>query len=242
MVIRTGEFSNYRTNYKTEEYYVAYLDFLGTKSFIEKDKDNKYLNDINLIYEDSISYLKFDKHKPFIKIFSDNILLAEKVCDDTETNIENIKNLFSLCATIQNIALKEGYLIRGAITKGVFFHNEIFVYGKALVEAEQMEREVAIYPRIIAKKEIVNMDEVHFILDSDGCYYLNNFIYTCVIGYGGLINYKIKILENLKINKDNEKIKQKIMWLINRYNYITNYSWFRTYPKIKSEEISDALK
>lgn len=240
MITRTGEARNYRTNYTTSDYYVAYLDFLGTKQYISsKDSDN-HLNDLALIYQDTINYLNFDKKDIFIKIFSDNILIAQKVYENSEEDKDNLLKFFNLCMTIQNVALQRGYLIRGAIVKDKFFHNKLFVYGKALIDAVEMEEKIAIYPRIIAKENFANMYREFFILDSDGCYYLNNYLDS--LNEGVYVYFKINLLKFLKQYKNDSKIKQKIMWFINRYNYMLESTKFMKLHTIKEKEISEATK
>ena len=80
MVIRTGLARFPSTNYKTSNYIIAYLDILGAKQMICNDDNFDFLNHLNMFMEDAIQesgggvFLK--KEKIFVKIFSDNILLA----------------------------------------------------------------------------------------------------------------------------------------------------------------------
>lgn len=241
--------SNYRTNYKTEEYYVAYLDFLGTRSFIEKDKENKYLNELNSICSSAIEFVNrinlFDKKETFIKIFSDNILIAEKLTGNPKLNRNNLERICSCCCAIQHNALKEGYLLRGAIVKGKFFHNKIFVYGQALVDAVNIEENIATYPRIVANQEIVkNASSYFFQDDTDGCFCLNMFMYSQDFD---TIHYRNKLLENLQLNKENFKAIQKIRWLITKYNNYFSYrnktlKIYHSFKSINNKEIEDAIK
>ena len=91
------------TNYKTTKHCVAYLDMLGTKGKICEDNDSKFLNYLNMIYYDAINqadWLSADKkEKVFVKIFSDNILLAIETEDDA-TREENITTILNLVANI----------------------------------------------------------------------------------------------------------------------------------------------
>ena len=105
-------------------YYVAYLDFLGTTDNILKDNAGKFLNDLNSICKTAIDSIKtineFGNNDIFIKIFSDNILLACEV-EQKINYIPKINILCSLCLHIQMEALKRELLIRGGIVKGLFF-------------------------------------------------------------------------------------------------------------------------
>lgn len=80
--------------------------------------------------------------KRLCKIFLDNILLASPTNNgDREQKIGIIINLVS---NFVHQAADNGYLIRGAITEGDFFHNDIIVYGNALIEVVKMEGKYAI--------------------------------------------------------------------------------------------------
>ena len=133
MTQRTGDARFPRTNYKTSRHCVAYLDILGSKNIICTDDKNEHLNKISMIFEDALGESKMFSENIFVKIFSDNILLALPTDDDSRK--QNITNIIGLVRNIIYEAADYGYLIRGAITEGDFFHNDIIVYGKALVEA-----------------------------------------------------------------------------------------------------------
>ena len=142
MTKRTGEARFPRTKYKTSLYCVAYLDFLGGTDIILHDDQNKHLNIINMIFEDALFEAKMLAKDIFVKIFSDNILLA--LPTDKGKRAQKIEKLINLVSNFVHQAADNGYLIRGAITEGDFFHNDIIVYGKALVEAVGMEEKYAI--------------------------------------------------------------------------------------------------
>ncbi len=204
----------------TENYYVAYLDFLGMKKKIVNDEKDKHLNNLKNIYqkavEDKQYAIKILGKKIFIKIFSDNIVIAVKCSSNDSKNKEIIKNIINLCGLIQINSLKYGYLIRGAIVEDKFCKDDMFIYGKALVKAVYIEENTAIYPRIIIDKSLFNTIDSNskFIKkDSDSYFYINSFYYFCNDCYK---NFKEDILKQLKENK--EKEKQKIRWFINRYN------------------------
>ncbi|WP_428044556.1 hypothetical protein [Candidatus Avelusimicrobium fimicolum] len=145
MTKRTGDARFPRTEYKTSQYCVAYLDFLGGTDIILHDDQNKHLNIINMIFEDALFEAKMLVKDIFVKIFSDNILLA--LPTDKGERAQKIEKLITLVSNFVQQAADNDYLIRGAITEGDFFHNDIIVYGKALVEAVGMEEKYAILPK-----------------------------------------------------------------------------------------------
>jgi len=143
MVIRTGLARKPWTNYKTSNHIIAYLDMLGAKQMICNDNDFDFLNHLNMFMEDTISESGgefFPKEgKKYVKIFSDNILIAIELKENDEHRDNKIAALFNTVASIYNEILRYGYLMRGAIVEGEFFHNDIIVYGKGLVEAVYLE-------------------------------------------------------------------------------------------------------
>jgi len=80
MVIRTGLARKPWTNYKTSNHIIAYLDMLGTKQMICNDNDFDFLNHLNMFMEDAVEEsgrrIFPRKEEIYVKIFSDNILLA----------------------------------------------------------------------------------------------------------------------------------------------------------------------
>lgn len=245
MVIRTGEARFPKTNYKTTRYCVAYLDMSGGKKIICNDDTSEHLNKINMIYGDAIHEAKSitnDADSPiFVKIFSDNLLLAIQTNDD-KSRKENIEKIIGVVNNIvQEVSAYYGYLMRGAITEGDFFHNDIIVYGKALVEAVEMEEKYAIYPRVIVKKEIAKLLPQYFYPCGDGWHILNNYIFNINFSCE---NFKQTFLQQLKNNKENRKVVQKIMWAITDFNNINRYmrGICAIRPIITSAEIEKAIK
>ncbi len=236
---RTGGMRKPQTNYKTSEYCVAYLDILGAKSHICEDIDEKFLNYLNMFYEDAHIEASVFSEDVFVKIFSDNILLAIKIEKDDANKENKITTILSLVGNIQNEVLRYGYLTRGAIVEGEFFHNDIIVYGKALVQAVHNEGNLAIYPRVIAEESIYESLPKYFFKDSDGLNVLNNFLFSNDFEH---ISFKINLLEMLK-NCKQKKVLQKIMWTIDSFNnwYASPTSRSIEKPKITKEEIQEAI-
>lgn len=232
---------------KTSNYYLAYLDILGTRDIVAKDKGDKYLHELDRIYKKAINDKKFiNEHNNkdiFAKIFSDNILLGIELNKDEEFNKPKLEKIINLTGLIQLNTLKEGYLLRGSIVRGDFCDTGIFVHGKALIEAVNLEENVAIYPRIIIQRKNVFLTNPAYITkDKDDYYYVNSYFFSYEKNFG---IFKDKLLANLKKEK-NEKVKQKIMWFINYHN-----SYFKNnpvdnipdiIPEITLEDILDATK
>ena len=240
--MRTGLMKKPQTNYKTSRYCIAYLDILGGKNIIHNDSNHEFLNLLNMIYKDAIeeTHFIFRNEDIFTKIFSDNILFAIKSEEKDIQTEEKISTLLNLIANTILEALRYGFLMRGAITLGDFFHNEIFVYGKALVDAVEIEEKVAIYPRVLATDEVQQIVPQDFHKDPDG---LNVFKYLdYAISPKDPYTIKQNLLNLLKKCKE-KKVVQKIRWAISYFNYYYKYlSYSIDKPQITDEDIEKALK
>lgn len=246
MVIRTGYARFPWTKYKTSNYIIAYLDMLGAKQMICNDNDFDFLNHLNMFMEDAIEEsgggIFSKKEEIFVKIFSDNILLAIELKENDKQRDDKIATLLNTVANIYNEILRYGYLMRGAIVEGEFFHNDIIVYGKGLVEAVLLEENKADVPRIIVRAKVTEPNSYYYLMqDKDDELFLNIF-HLCDAFDD--INFKISLLEMLKKHKNDEKIKTKIMWMIKYF-----ISWFTKYEhrllnqqKITDEDIEHALE
>lgn len=257
---------------KTENYYLAYLDILGTKDIVVQDKDDKYLNELNTIYERAINTKATinNWHDLHInaKIFSDNILLFVQA--NGQNNKEKLMSLITLTSMIQCEALRKGRLLRGGITFGKFFANTRFVHGQALIDAVNLEEKNAIYPRIIIDSNCLNCFEIITTKDGncdtcknneknvdvciqycnrkiikqdiDNLYYVNYYYSQ----FGGYKEFRKQLLKNLKKYKNKLKEKQKIMWAISYHNDFCrkdmNVGRFTENPIITEEEILNATK
>ncbi len=245
MVLRKGFARFPWTNYKTSNHIIAYLDILGVKQMICNDNDFNFLNHLNMFMEDAIEEsgngIFQYKEKIYVKIFSDNILLAMELKENDEQRDDKIATLFNTVANIYNEVLRYGYLMRGAIVEGEFFHNDIIVYGKGLVEAVRLEEKEADVPRILVRAKVSKPNSYYYLMqDKDNEVFLNIF-HLC--NTFDDVAFKINLLEMLKKHKSDERIKTKIMWMIKYFN-----SWFTKYEyrllnqqKITDEEIREII-
>lgn len=246
MVLRTGFARFPSTDYKTTNHIIAYLDILGATDLICNDNDFSFLNHLNMFMEDAIEESGggvFPKEeKIYIKIFSDNILLAIELKENDEQRENKIAILFNTVANIYNEILRYGYLMRGAIVEGEFFHNDIIVYGKGLVAAVHLEEKEADVPRILVRIDVNKPNSLYYLMkDSDEELFLNIF-HLCDTFDD--VTFKINLLKMLKKHKNNEKIKAKIMWMIKYFNlWFTKYEYrIMNQQRITDEEIENTLK
>lgn len=139
---------------------VAFLDILGIKDFlttaIKQRREHRSLLDLQRALDSSIKWLRPPRPDFFgerdlyaIKTFTDNIIIGFPIWDfDSEGPLGSI--LFKV-ALFQLEMVRAGFFVRGAITIGNLHIGEI-VYGKGLLEAYQIEKELARDPRIVLGK------------------------------------------------------------------------------------------
>lgn len=220
---------------KLKPYYLAYMDILGAKKYIESDESENYLNKIQRLYAETIELVKsnskdFYLPKPKLKIFSDNIVLAIPKIEyfGTGSNEMSSCNIMIFAAFFQIIALKYSLLIRGGISVDELYIDDDFVYGKALTQAHKLESEIGIYPRIV-----INPKDLHLFTKSDfqrrillkdsaNIYYIDPFEHYFGYIHESIRKENLDIIRNniekmLVVNKD-DKINQKTCWFVNMFN------------------------
>lgn len=212
------------TEISTEEYYVASIDLLGMKNIIVSDIEGENLKSIRNIYKSWVRIFKDDYFANIkIRFFSDNVVIA------IPTRYPNgadrlLEKLGWLCGHL----LKCGYKPRGAVTKGAFYIDDIFVWGSALVDAYLLESKKAIYPRILIDEKVAvdaskHLSECLIFCDKeDGkrCLnYLRAFGGNATVWVSEIslsleyINNEISDLEKSNENGDNNKVLRKLYWL-----------------------------
>ncbi len=175
--------------YKLKSHYILYIDLLGTKNNLTKDKESEYIEKIKAIYNETDRRLKliykevYKNIKIKFKIFSDNVVFAIEKLGKEEDLQKSYKQdiIIELATYFQLLALEKEILTRGAITIGPFIMDKLMISGSGLVRAYELESKVAIFPRIIIDNEIV----MHFLIsnflakqirrDNDGIFYINIF-------------------------------------------------------------------
>ena len=139
-----------------EERYCAYLDILG---FADLMAD---LRSGNVKFEAIRDVLK-RVHKPYDPQIIDvehcdfrAQSISDAVALSTKCTVPGLSMLFAAVRQLAEASLHEGYFLRGAICKGLLFHNETTVFGEALVRAYRLESEIVKFPRIMLTKNIVS--------------------------------------------------------------------------------------
>lgn len=241
--------------------YTAFLDILGFSNFIKTEITNDYeAEEFYDTFNEVVEYLQFEKQDLFqndsadylkyIKIkyswISDTFVICIEYLNEIKKEDENIIRgmmIFRLSMVIASIhhfmAIKFGFAVRGGVSSKYSCIADNFILGEGVVEAHQLEKEIAIYPRVIFEQNIVN-DQIYKIVtrqyrdndlnfiskDCDDCYFVN---YLAMLQQIPPMIGKMSKIPNDKIKEN--AIKQKI-------DIITKYQNIATSGlKIKNEKI-----
>jgi hypothetical protein len=136
-------------NLNLEEKYVAFLDVLGFSEMVGKEDTTRLQIYFNKVLD---AFEVFDKEKATIQklMVSDSIILIAP-----KTKVD-FKILIRAIQSIQTYLIKEGIILRGAVSKGKVYYDETnkLIVGQGYIRAYKLEAE-AIYPRVIIDPAII---------------------------------------------------------------------------------------
>ena len=215
---------------------VAFIDILGLSEKIRNNPDPdsadeifKLMTDIRTCVDFSCRALTDEAHLRRLQLGDAFTITADFGCID---------GLCEILSTIQWRALIElKMLIRGALTAGkvAIGTGTEFIVGPAFLDAYTLERENAIFPRIILANEIkrFKMNLTYIAEDTDKLRYIDYIKYGYVNGehtkktFGNLFIthgtkklIKDEYLHKLEDNDpDAQKVAQKYGWLIKKLDH-----------------------
>lgn len=213
---------------KTDTYMVAYIDLLGVTNKIKAADQQLAMNILHNLYTFSINAthkIQIEENRDIqFKIFSDNIIIAKKISSEIEQRKRDIRSLFMCAGHFQELAASDSvsWLMRGGISIGQLFIDDVMVWGEALLKSYYLEDKVANYPRIIIDKNVVaeiiqdNKLSEYIRKDFDNLYFLN-FLNDCHFCGEMLMNGFKNMQKEIGKNID-EKTYQKFCWHMNFVN------------------------
>lgn len=236
--------------YQTKEYIVAFIDVLGASKKI-KENSQKSLNTVHEVYNDALRSCErlydtenLSRLKPIVKIYSDNIVIA--VPTEHTDIFSAFTSIAIFSALIQNHFLQYKYLVRGGISIGDFFADDVMIWGNALLDAYYTESNLSIYPRIVIHPNTVTRLKLTtnpyrqkwLKQDSDGLFFID-YMQKQVFknDFFELLLYRIQECDDLFSDVGEDvKSKQKIFWHSTYLNSkLTAYS--SEYSDLLNQEI-----
>lgn len=196
---------------------------------VEEDAQKKELNDF---YIDDMVHCC---------CFSDSVIVA---IEASKSINERCSALIALLSQISTELLREGILVRGAISYGNLYINKVsdIYFGTVLNKAYTLENTISKYPRILLSKELIEQlnypllakrDRMpyHQYIErfSDGTVGFSPLIYLQVMQSApdilpedtlknALWDVKKAIMKGLDDNFECPNIYEKYLWLLERYN------------------------
>lgn len=190
--------------------------------------------------EETRNYFKKDLFA--LKAFTDNIVIGWPVRNDAESELGGA---FFKLAMFQFQMVLDGFFVRGAISVGEAYVDEIVVFGDALIEAYEGELKLARDPRIILTHSAVEAAKQHLgyypsphhaphvsyvLRDSDGQWFLNYL--DCVLWagdehgpfYDDLLKHKAAVESKLAQYKGSPAIWSKYAWVASYHNYFCDFN------------------
>lgn len=206
--------------------YISFLDILGFKQLVQDERNSHKIATPYYALQDMFASSDKDSSagKMSLALISDTIVLS------ADASIPNIvENVVSLTSAIIREYWEEGIILRGAITFGKLFHDGNIVYGPALVDAYLMERDKAVFPRVIVSKDMFQKHIVgtgfqeQFVVDASDIHYfdffglfMSDFIpseYRLDLAQG-----RKWLSERLLESKGEDRVYSKYEWLKSEWN------------------------
>lgn len=234
-----------------KERIVAFIDILGVKKFVKEEgslgKVSKIVNFVRDVILEQEEVFKDDPFYLQVSFISDSIVIS--VDAPTSVNEPQFLHILKFAGGIGLYLLAIDVSCRGSIVTGQIFHhresNFDAVVGPALVEAHEIEKTIAINPRIVVDDSVNNLwgkfvaaesEEVQDFWrevlkqDKDGKWFINIFhpIFVSVVKHlfcyrGYQEDYDIlkeagnSIIKGLKKPKIEPRVRDKYNWLLSQY-------------------------
>jgi hypothetical protein len=138
-----------------EERYCAYVDVLGFTQLVSQMRNGT-------IKAESLRDLLKQVHSPhdptFVNIGNTDFRIqsiSDAVAISTKANLAGLAVMFHTVRQLALGLLHQGYFTRGAICKGLLYHDDSVVFGEALIKAYTLESQIAKFPRVLVTSDVV---------------------------------------------------------------------------------------
>jgi hypothetical protein len=184
-----------------------------------------------------------------LKAFTDNIVLAWPIREDAEVELGSA---FSKLSDFQFTMSLQGFFVRGGISIGMAYVDDVVVFGDALTQAYAAESIFARDPRVVLTESSVQAvrkhleyyssprhapQTSHVLCDSDGQWFVNYL--NCVLYaveeqgpfYDEFLKHKAAVEVKLSQHRNNPSIFSKYAWVAGYHNFFCDL-----YPRYFSDE------
>jgi hypothetical protein len=237
-----------------EDRVVAFIDILGFKELVSKGKVSTILKAMEVIRK-RVKLIENVTHSPLkTSQFSDSLILSALNDDD---GVVHIIHFVSLLASELFL---NGIWCRGAIASGALHHDGSVVFGQAFIDAIELERQLAVYPRILVTETVAERfvetkntglpkwrragSDAYFRRDFDHLLHLDIFSYKMFIPpKTGTIKDAVKgihryLIDGIDVTEtpSHMKIQAKLFWISTYLSYVEEVhgAWHFTIVKEKA--------
>jgi hypothetical protein len=204
--------------YSLDFYFVAFLDILGFSNMVRHDCESPgrdtFIKNLFNLYKFTKKIGATSPHLDIIQ-FSDSVVFSMPLSKD------NFIYFINVISDYQYNLFKENLLCRGGIAFGKHFSSEGFVFSDGLIEAYLLEKQSAIYPRILISRDLLNLiyvketpSHVPLLVESDDEIFVD---FLANRNLEEVSKYLNLILENN--DSQNSSIKKKYHWLMEYFDY-----------------------
>jgi len=228
---------------------VVFMDILGYRQMVENaastGTESELLLRLHSTLESGQKFLKGELIPPklglkdhyAVKAFTDNIVIGWPIRSDAESEFGSA---FFMLSFFQFSLALAGFFIRGGLSIGPLYMDDIAVFGGGLNEAYDAESRLARDPRIVLTSSAEQAVKAHMkyyaepdyspqsrdlYRDSDGKLFLN-YLDTVLIAehengpfYDELLKHKEVVERALTEHKGNPVNWSKYAWVANYHNY-----------------------
>lgn len=156
--------------------YAAILDVLGYRQRLAEDRKTDTLAFKDALHSALQELTTINEANYNYQAISDTVIIT---CSNRDEFVAFLKVLKKIMPAF----LREGLFIRGGLAYSKHFKSSNITYSYAIALAHELEQKIAIYPRIVVDKNIIQMfqgtEELNTIIESDlicvqnGVYFLN---------------------------------------------------------------------
>lgn len=227
-----------------EDCICVFMDILGyvemqneaTKTGKSAELFKRIYNSLNRAINSLNEHIITPGDKWGIKIFTDNIILSYPLRIDHHESA--IGRTARAIAQYQLEMAKDGFFIRGGISRGNLYIDNNLVYGDALLDAYTLESKFAVHPRIITSPSVKKLILEHFTYYATTTNAPQNDIFKLDTDNNIFVDYLFSCFEPIRYDEkiDKETIlihKQHVENGLRKYqetpSVFSKYLWLSAY-------------
>jgi hypothetical protein len=128
----------------------ALLDVMGYRDQLQRDRESGRLDFKDSLQKAMQVLSNVNEAEYAYQAISDTIIVT---CAD----VDDLVGLLTVLKDVQLAFLREGLLVRGGVAYERHFKSNNITYSHAVALAYQIERDVAVYPRIVIDQNVIGM-------------------------------------------------------------------------------------